>query len=152
MATLSLSTHIAAPRDRVFEAFSDVGRWADHVAGIVRVARVTEGPIGNGTRFRETRIMFKKEHTEEMEFAEFDPPTGYAVMAESCGSSFVTRFTFTDADGGTQVDMQTSTKALTFFAKLMAPLGALMMGPMKKLMAKDMRDFKRVIEAGEDGA
>lgn len=39
-------------------------------------------------------------------------------------------------------------KPLTFFARLMSPLGALMMGPMKKCLLGDLEDLRREIESG----
>ena len=146
---IEMSSFVAAPRDRVFAAYTDVDRWAETVEGITKVEKLTDGPVGNGTRFRETRVMFKKEHTEEMEIADFDPPNGYSVLGESCGSAFTSKFTFTEQDGGTRIDMTMTWKSLTFFAKLMSPLGALMSGPMKKAMAKDFADLKSHLEAAD---
>ena len=146
---IRISTFIAASRDRVFEACTDVDHWAEMIEGIVKVERLDDGPPGQGTRFRETRVMFKKEHTEEMWFENFDPPTGYTVKGDSCGSTYESVFTFTEKDGGTQMDMEMRWKANTLFAKLMAPMGALMAGPMKKAMTKDFEDIKAFLEAPE---
>ena len=148
MARLELHTFVQAPRDQVFAAFTDVEGWADMIDGIVKVERIGDGPVGNGTRWKETRVMFKKEHTEEMWIEDFQAPSSYAVAADSCGSKFKTTFTFQEQDGGTKVDMLTETQAVSLFAKIMSPLGALMMGPMKKAMQKDMDDLKAAIEKG----
>ena len=91
--------------------------------------------------------MFKREATEEMWFAEFDPPRRYVVQGDTCGADFFTTFTFTPQGQGTKVDMEVRTKARTFMAKLMSPMGLLFAGSMKKLMQKDMDDLKRAAEA-----
>lgn len=146
MSAIELRVQIARPKETVFEAFTDVDSWAERIAGIVRVERPGEGPVANGTRFKETRVMFKKEHTEEMWFDDMSPPDSYTIRGESCGSKYTTTFRLSARDGGTQVDMRMDCQAVSFMAKLMKPLGVLMMGPMKKIMTKDLEDFKASIE------
>lgn len=151
MARIALSLDVAAPPGRTFEVFTDLEKAPERVAGIVKLELLTDGPVGKGTHFRETRIMFKREATEEMEITAFEQGKSYAVEAESCGAHFKTVFTFTpftptSGDAGTRVDMLTETRALTFFAKLMTPLGALMIAPMKKVMLADMQALKTAAE------
>jgi len=148
MTTIHLSKHVAAEPERVFAAYADIPNAAKHIEGIIRVEMLTNGPVGVGTRFRETRMMFKKEHNEEMEVTAFSPGRSYSVTCESCGSVTECQFTFSKANGGTQVDMQMTCRPVTLFAKLMYPLGRLMMGSMVKLLEKDLDDVKAVIESG----
>jgi len=146
MARLALSLDVGAPPERTFDVFTDLEKAPDRVEGIVKLDILTDGPVGKGTRFRETRIMFRREATEEMEITEFETGKRYAVEAESCGAHFKTTFTFAASSTGTRVDMVTETRALTFFARLMSPLGALMMAPMKKVMLADMKNLKAAAE------
>ena len=147
MKPIQLSKHVAAPVARVFETHTDLSRAAERIEGIVRLEILTDGPVGQDTRFRETRVMFKKETTEEMEISHFDAPNSYTVHGESCGTEFETTFRFTPEGDGTRVDMTVVARALTLFAKLMSPLGALMAGSMRKMMDKDLEDLKRATEA-----
>jgi len=146
MSAIELRVQIERPRAVVFEALTDVDRWAEWIEGIVRVERLSEGPVTSGTRFKETRVMFKKEHTEEMWFDDLSPPDSYTIRGDSCGSKYTTTFRLRDRDGGTQVDMRMDCEAVSFMAKLMKPIGLLMMGPMKKIMTKDLEDLKVAIE------
>lgn len=54
----------------------------------MKIELLTDLPVGEGTRFKETRIMFKREATEEMEFVEFDAPNVYTLGSYSCGCEF----------------------------------------------------------------
>ena len=143
---LNLETHVKAPIDAVFAAFSDIENSAANIEGIDRVEMLTDGPVGKGTRFRETRTMFGKEATEEMEITQFDPPKSYTVEADSCGSHFTSVISFVEKDGGTLVTMAMTSKANTFMAKLMTPLGFLFAGAAKKAMRGDFEDLKKHIE------
>ena len=92
---VSIKKHIVAPTERVFQRASDFAKAADVMSAIERIEMLTDGPVGIGTRFRETRIMFKREATEEMEVTAFDPPHSYALGAESHGCRYHSEFRFT---------------------------------------------------------
>jgi carbon monoxide dehydrogenase subunit G len=147
MAQLSLKKHVTAPPEVVFEVFSNLEQAASRVRGIVSLDILTEGPVGVGTRFRETRVMFKKESTEELEIIAFDPPRSYTVAAKSCGAEFKSVFRFAPNDAGTDVYFDFETKPVSFGAKLMSPLTKLMMGPMKRVMEEDLDDLRDAAEA-----
>ena len=151
MARITLTKDIEAQPERVFAVFTDFEKAPQAVTGIERLELLTDGPVGKGTRFRETRIMFKREATEEMEITAFDPGQGYTVEAESCGSHFKTDFRFVPIGRGTRVEMEVDCKPTTFMAKVMSPISALMMGPMKKCIQKDFDDLRAHVE-GDAGA
>lgn len=130
---MKLSRRIDAPPEKVFALATDIENWADRMDGIVKVEMLTDGPVGVGTRFKETRIMFKKEAVEEMEVSKFEPDTLFTLRGESCGSIFESTHTF---------------RPVTFFARLMSPLCSLMAGSMRKCIEKDLDDLKSAAESG----
>lgn len=143
---MNMKRRIAAEREGVFELFSDLRHAAGRIAGIKRLEVLTEGPIRKGTRFRETRVMFNREATEEMEIVDFQPGRSYTVQCLSCGVLWSSTFRFEAAGGETDVSLDMSCKPMTFFAKLMSPLGRLMAGGMKKCIEQDMEDLKKFAE------
>lgn len=148
MAQITIDRHIDAPIERVFQRITDFENAADVVSGITKVEMLTGGPVGQGTRFRETRVMFGREATEEMEVVSFDAPSSYALGAESHGTRYLSTFTLSEKHRGTEVHLLFEATPLTLVAKIMSFL----MKPMiKKVMAecsKDLDDIKRAIEAG----
>jgi len=147
MAKFLMSEHVNAPPEVVFEVASDFRRAAQHIQGIESLEVLTEGPIGVGTRFRETRVMLGKSSTEEMEITEFDAPRRYVVECDSCGGHFRAEYRFIGDIAGTHVRLEFDTYPISFVAKLMSPLSKLMMGPMKKCIGADLEDLKSVAEA-----
>lgn len=143
----TLTERIDAPPERVFEFFSDVAAAPERIDGITSVEVLTDGPVGVGTRFRESRVMFGKEHTETLEFVAFDPPRSYGVDCESSGVLFVSRFTFEPDGAGTRVTMDMRSKSLTLKARLMTPMMLLCAGAVKKAMQQDLADIKRAAES-----
>ena len=144
---LSVREHIAAPLDRVFEVASNFADAARAIEGILRVEVLTPGPVGVGTRFRETRKMFGKEATEEMTVTEFEPPRRYLLLAESHGCRYRSELRFEPQGSGTDVVMTFRSEPLTLAARVMSVLMKPMLKSMSKLCSKDLADLKRTIEA-----
>jgi carbon monoxide dehydrogenase subunit G len=144
---LDLEEAIQAPQGVVWQVITDFDGAPGRISGIKALEVLTDGPIGKGTRFRETRVMFGKETVEEMEITRFEAPTTYTVEADSCGAHFASTYTLREVAGRTELRLEIRTQATSLFAKLMAPLGFLMAGPMKKAIAKDNADIKRAAEA-----
>lgn len=62
--TLNCSVRIRGTQQAVFEAISDLEHAAERIGAIKEIEMLTDGPVGKGTRWRETRLMFGKECTE----------------------------------------------------------------------------------------
>lgn len=146
---LKLSVVVDAPSARTFEVFTDLQHAPENLSGVTKLEVLEPGPVGKGTRFRETRVMFGKEHTETMEITDFQPDSSYTVGATSCGCAFTTVFRFVPEGEGTRVDMETMFRPLTLSAKILSPVTGLMMkGSMRKVMRKELDELKEVAEAG----
>ena len=115
MVGFTIKKHFEAPPERVFEVCTDLRNAARHINGIKKLEVLGDGPIGVGTRFRETRVMFKRECTEEMEIVSFDPPKGYAIGCESHGCRYRTDLRVT-ASGATATSVASKRLSTTAFA------------------------------------
>lgn len=146
MGQFVFETQINAPVEKVFALISDIRSAPQRVTAIKKVEVLTDGPIGVGTRFKETRVMFGKEATETMEFTAFDPPRSYTVTAYSCGNHYESTFRCAPEGQGTKVTMTFVCTPKTFFAKLFSPLGKLMSGMIRKCVMKDLEDLAKAAE------
>lgn len=146
MARLTVSRHINAPVEAVYAACSDFERAPEMVSAIQKIEILTPGPIRVGTRFKETRVMFGKPCTEEMEVASLEHNKEYSLRGYSCGAEFTTHFRFKPEAGGTNVEMLMETRARSLFAWLFAPLSFLFMGMMRKCVEGDMDDVTSYCE------
>ncbi len=143
---------ISASQEQVFTVFSDLRNAGRRISGINKLEVLTTGPVGVGTRWRETRTMFGKEATEEMEITAFEPPHSYRVEAHSHGAHYISDFTFTPIDDGeaTRVAMRFQGIPQTVMARIMALLmGKMMKGAVDKCMSADMEDLKKTVEGSE---
>ena len=148
MGTIKYEHKVAAPPERTFEVFSNLERAAERVTGIQSLELLTPAPVGIGTRFRETRVMFGKEATEEMEITSFEPGRSYTTEAYSCGCHYKTIIDFLPDGGGTRVVMTMSTTPLTLGAKLFSPLmGVFAKAAMKKCIGADFSELGAFAES-----
>jgi len=146
MASITTSRFVNAPPAAVFAAASDLRNAPARIPSILALDVLTEGPVRQGTRFRETRRMFGREATEEMEMLSFDPPRSYSVGCESCGCRYRSDFTFTPKHGGTELAMSFEATPLTLPAKIM---GVLMKPMMKKMIAECAKDLDHLADSIE---
>ena len=149
MARFNVTTRVKGSPQDVFDVFADLENAESRIADIKKIEILTDGPTAKGTRWRETRVIMKKEATEEMWITEFDRPNSYSVGCHSCGCEYATIFQFTPDGEYTNVDLTMDTKAITFMAKLLAPITGLIFGPMmRKCMTKDLSALKAIVEDG----
>jgi carbon monoxide dehydrogenase subunit G len=145
---VSAREEIRSDRDSVFTVFTDLEGAVQRIEGIKSIEFLSEEKSGLGVRWRETRVMFGKEATEDMQITALTEPDSYVVEAESHGTHYTSVFSFRDSEAGTtEVTWEFEGRPLSLFAKIMAPLGFLMWGSMRKMLQKDLADLKQSIEA-----
>ncbi len=148
MDPITASKHFNASLETVWEVMADLENAADRIQAIVKLEVLTDGPVGLGTRFRETRIMFKKEATEEMEVTVWDPPNSYTTEADGCGWHYTSVITCEKDGDGTLVTMSFEAVAMTTFGKVMSALtGWMMKSACAKCFEKDLGDLKAFVES-----
>ncbi|MET3951531.1 SRPBCC family protein [Arthrobacter sp. UYEF36] len=147
---ISLTQHVNAPADKVWAVISDIPGSAATLSGIDAIQLLSDGPYGEGTRWKETRTMMGKSETVEMWVSQADPPRSTTVKALQGGADYTSRFTLADRDGGTDL-------TLTFGAELqnpsrmtrlaMALFGKLGMRITRKALAKDLAEIAAKAES-----
>ncbi len=148
MDPITASKRFSAPPETVWEVMADLDNAADRIQAIVKLEILTDGPVGQGTRFRETRIMFKKEATEEMEITAWDPPNSYTTEADGCGCHYTCVITCEGDGNGTRVTLSMSVVPTSTFGKIMGALtGWMMKGACAKAFTKDLEDLRAFVES-----
>ncbi len=148
MGSMTMGVDVAAPAERVFPILCDLDGAPERIDGILSVEVLTDGEFGVGTRWRETRKMFGKEATEEMEVVAVDPGRGYTVTAESCGNHYETTMACVpQGDDACRVEFTFGWTPVSLGAKLMSPMMFLMKGVLRKCVEDDLACIKRAAEA-----
>lgn len=149
MASVStIMQHVAAPQETAFAVFTDLAGTANHIDAIKKIEILTPLPVGNGTRWRETRLIHGRDCTEELEITAFDAPALFAAEAASAGTHYVTTFTFEPAgDGATEVTMAFEAHPQKFVARV---LGLLMAPFVRRMMLNALEDDLKALGAAAE--
>ncbi|TVQ82170.1 MAG: hypothetical protein EA380_00695 [Phycisphaeraceae bacterium] len=148
MPSVTVTSEVDAPPERVFEVFTDFPHAASMVSAIDSIEMLTDPPVGIGTRFRETRTMFGKQCSETMEVTRFEPARTVTLEAESHGTHYVSTYTFTREGAGTRVELTMEGRGVSFVGRIMSTImWPVMSKSMRRMLETDMLEVKGVIEA-----
>ncbi len=145
---IEIESLVAAPPAAVFAVTTDIARWPGVISAIQHIDVLTPGPVGIGTRFRETRMMLGRKATEEMTVTELVPPERFVLTAFNHGTRYRAEHLFRAVAGGTQLRLVFVGVPETLAARLLTPLGWLMRGTVMRQLEADFADLKRAAEAG----
>jgi len=152
---LTFETTIDATPDVVWDHVVGLERWPDVMNAITKVEVLTNGPIGVGTTFRETRVMFGREESQEMTISEFHEPSRLAFDAEAHGCKYHTQKRFEPIGSGqTRLVMEFGAEPQTLVAKILGAItGPLAKGSVCKGIEGDLADIKAACEgrSGDHG-
>ena len=148
--TTSLTQHIHASPEKVWSVISDIPGSAATLSGIDSIQMLSEGPYGEGTRWKETRTMMGRSETVEMWVAQADPPRSTTVKALQGGADYTSRFSLAERDGGTDLTLTFGADVVkpTALSKIaMALFGKIGMSMTRKALAKDLAEIAAKAES-----
>lgn len=137
---------IDAPVDKVFAVVSDISQYSKAIPHLINIEFLSEQRTGVGTRFRETRVMKKREVSTELEVTEYIENEKVRLVSDEGGTIWDTVFTFTEDNGMTHLKMSMDAKAYKFLARLINPM---IKGMIKKAIESDMDEVKKYCETIE---
>ena len=148
MSDLSVSRHIDASPEQVWSVLTDLEGSVETITGITSIERLDAGgKFGVGTRWRETRKMFGKEATEEMEVSSLEPQRSYTTIADGHSVHYISTMSVEAAGDGTLLSMTFGAAPQGGFAKFMAAtVGRLMKGATRKMIVRDLEDIAKAVE------
>jgi len=149
MSSIKVSKETTAAPEALWMVVVGIDDWVDVVEAIEVVERLDDGDgFGLGTTWRETRTMFGKQATEDIEVTEYEEGVRYATTAESRGSKYFSEIRVDAASTGSRITMDFRGEPQTALTKVMdATVGRLFIGATRKALAKDLDDISVAAEA-----
>ena len=111
MAGFEATEWINRPPPEVFNFLADATNAPKVVPSVVRVEKLTEGPVGVGTRYRETRLMTKKEAQAELEVSGYESPGHFAMHNVTNGIETTYDYRLSAERDGTRVNLAAEVRA-----------------------------------------
>jgi uncharacterized protein YndB with AHSA1/START domain len=143
MSGFEMNEWIARTPKEVFGFITASENAPKVTSSVVSMVKLTEGIVGVGTRYRETRLMNGKEHSTELEVTAYEPSQRYAMKNSTEGVETVYHYIFQPEKDGTRVNLVCEIKA-NGIKKLMVPLVASIL---KKEDGDHLQRLKRAMEA-----
>jgi carbon monoxide dehydrogenase subunit G len=148
--TTSLTQHIHASPEKVWSVISDIPGSPATLSGVDSVQMLSDGPYGEGTRWKETRTMMGRSETVEMWVAQADPPRSTTVKALQGGADYTSRFSLAERDGGTDLTLTFGADVVkpTVLSRItMALFGKIGMSMTRKALSKDLAEIAAKAES-----
>lgn len=152
---LLVDREIAASRQRTWGVITDLEKFAEVLSGVEHVERLDGGVgFGAGTRWSETRTVFGKEATEEMEVTSVEPGHGYTTVSENGGTTYTSTMRIEPlADDRCRLSMSFSATSAGPVGRLLAAtIGRAFLGATRRMLQRDLEDIAAEAETAPDGA
>lgn len=143
MPAFSDEVTIPQPKDEVFAFAVNMDNFTEVMPNVVKVEKVTEGPVGVGTQYKETREIRGREASSTIEVVDYVSNEKYSVESALEGLRTVYHYRFSESNGETKIRFECEIHAFTFKMKLVKPL-------FKRIMKKEdgdhLQNMKKAIE------
>lgn len=144
MAGFEATEWINRPPAEVFNFLAEATNAPKIVPSVVRVEKLTEGPVGVGTRYRETRLMNKKGAQAELEVSGYEAPDHYAMRNVTSGIETIYDYRLSAERDGTRVNLVAEVRA-SGLKKAMVPL---VISVLKREDGDHLQRLKAAMEKG----
>ncbi len=143
MTTITVTRTIRATAAQVFDLVAHVDNFAQAITAIDNVEYLSDIRKGVGTRFRETRVVFGRYASTELEITEYQPNHRVRLVADSHGAVWDTTFTVEDRGETVSLVMQMHARPYKLLAKVMVRLNQKLV---QKAVEADMEAVKAYCE------
>lgn len=150
MKELTVSQDVDAGPESVWAIITDFDLFEQTVSAIEKVERLDDGEgFGVGTRWRETRTMFGRTATEDMEVTSIDDGRSYVTEANSHGAHYRTVMSVEPLGSDrSRLSTRFGAEPHGFFTKVMAAtVGRLFERATRKALEQDLAEIAAAAQA-----
>lgn len=141
----TLKVEFSNPPEQVFDAFTNLREHGERYSGILSLCVLTDGPIGRGTRFRETRKVMGTKSEIEFIVSEFRQASLYEIVSENSPLTYKTTYTFVGRNGGTEVISEFTVAARRGWDAVATPILQALAWLMRPTLFQDLSDLKKIM-------
>jgi carbon monoxide dehydrogenase subunit G len=138
---------INAPKELVFQTVAHIENFSKAIPHIIKVEFLSEIHSGVGTRFKETRLMNKREASTELEVTQYLENESIRLVSDAGGTIWDTEFKVKEADDGVELRMVMDAKPKHILARFTT---SLIKNMLQKALDADLRSVKEYCEKQTD--
>ena len=145
MTEIQIRQRFALPPERAWESLVAFDRYPEWIESYEAVEFVGTQHEGVGTRWRQTRTVFGRSHSQVMEVTSWEGPRSFALVAEESGARYETRYELAPVEGGTEVVMTFSVTGTNPLSRVFVrTIGRRLLRGTGEAMARDLEDLAAV--------
>lgn len=136
-----VTIHLNQPVEQVFAFLMDTGKLSAWQSNLIKMEKITEGPLRTGSRFKEVRRLGRRESEIQAEITAFEPNKRFETRTLTKPEVTVS-YSFEPENGGTRLKH----KFVMLTSGLIRFLEPLIAGSIKKESESDFETLKRILE------
>ncbi len=145
MPEIQVRQRFALPPEGAWAVLVAFERYPEWVGSYESVEFLGEALEGVGARWRQTRTVFGRSHSQEMEVMGWEAPRELVLVATESGGRYETRYQFEAVEGGTEVVTTFSVAATNPIAWVFVQtIGGRMLRSTGAAMAADLAELAAV--------
>ena len=149
MPEVQVRQRFGLPPEGAWEVLVALERYPERVGSYESVELLGEAREGVGARWRQTRTVFGRSHSQEMEVTGWEAPREFVLVATEAGARHETRYQFGAIEGDTEVVTTFSVAATNPIAWVFVQtIGRRMLRSTGEAMGRDLVDLAAAAERG----
>ena len=136
-----VTIHLNRPVEQVFAFLMDISKLTTWQSNLIKIEKITEGPLRMGSLFQEVRRLGRRESEIHGEITAFEPNKRFETKTLT-KPQVVASYSFEVEDGGTRLKH----KFVMLTSGLMRLLEPVIASSIKKESEADFETLKRILE------
>ncbi|MFE8697792.1 SRPBCC family protein [Cytobacillus sp. FJAT-53684] len=141
MADFRSSVIIHKPVNEVFRYMAGMENVQEIMPIVAEMEKLTDGEIGKGTKFKETRMVRGNKVYADVEYVEFNQDQSFTSRSNSNGLIVEYKYVFHEIEEGTQVELEAFVKTSGLRMKLTRPMIVKMIKREDGYQLENLRDM-----------
>ena len=148
-STISIKQEFKGSIEKMWSTLIDLDRYPSRVRSYETIEWLTSEKSGVGAKWKQTRRVYGKSHTQTIEVVEWREPTSFAMTAPEAGATYLTRYSLGESKDGETTDVSASFEVQpnNLFSKAFVKLiGKKLLGSTRETLQNDLSDLANAEE------
>ena len=146
---LSVKEEFKGLIQKTWSTLTDLDQYPSRVKSYEAIEWLTSEKSGVGAKWKQTRRVYGKSHSQTIEVVEWREPTSFALTATEAGATYLTRYSLRESKDGetTEVSASFEVQPNNLFSKVFVKLiGKKLLGSTGETLQNDLSDLANAEE------